>query len=57
MADLSTIVAAPLSQLWVCPDCSAAFNRPQCPYCTTTNVAPLGAWLNREPTGLERMKA
>ena len=57
MPDLSTIVAAPLSQLWVCAECDAAFNRPQCPYCTTTNVAPLGAWLNREPTGLERMKA
>lgn len=57
MADLSTIVAAPLSQLWVCVNCETCANRPVCPYCCGNSTMPLETWLNREPTGLERMKA
>lgn len=48
MSDLSAIIAAPIAQLWVCPHCETAANRPQCPYCLGNSTMPLQAWLNRE---------
>jgi hypothetical protein len=45
---LSAIIAFPINQSYICSECDVVMNQVQCPYCLTSNSAPLSTWLNRE---------